>query len=104
MAQLQREFSRLGLGTVIPKPWLVEDEHSWPSRLGGGHHHMGTTRMGRSPREAVVDCNGQVFGVTNLYVTGSSVFPTGGFANPTLTVIALACRLAEHLVDELKKP
>jgi hypothetical protein len=61
------------------------------------HHHAGTTRMGRDPGEGVVDPDGRVFGLQNLYVTGGSVFPTAGFANPTLTIAALARRLARHL-------
>ncbi len=61
------------------------------------HHHMGTTRMHESPARGVVDPNCRVHGVKNLYVAGSSVFPTGGYANPTLTIIALALRLADHL-------
>ena len=102
--ELAREFSRLGLGKVTPQEWLVEDDHSWPSWIAGGDHHMGTTRMATSPREGVVDPDCQVFGVRNLYVAGSSVFPTGGFANPTLTLVALAHRLASHLVAKLKAP
>jgi hypothetical protein len=61
------------------------------------HHHAGTTRMGHDPGEGVVDPDGRVFGLQNLYVTGGSVFPTAGFANPTLTIAALARRLARHL-------
>ena len=69
--------------------------------VGGGNHHMGTTRMSDSPSEGVVDADCQVHGVANLYVAGSSVFPTAGFANPTLTIVALALKLADHLRDEL---
>ena len=61
------------------------------------HHHAGTTRMARDPRDGVVDVNGRVFGVDNLYLAGASVFPTAGFANPTLTIVALARRLGRHL-------
>lgn len=63
----------------------------------GGKHHMGTTRMHASAREGVVDPDGRVHGIPNLFVTGSSVFPSGGYANPTLTIVALAIRLADHL-------
>ncbi len=62
-----------------------------------GGHHMGTTRMGESPVNSVVDSACRVHGVGNLYVASSSVFPTSGHANPTLTVVALALRLADHL-------
>jgi choline dehydrogenase-like flavoprotein len=58
---------------------------------------MGTTRMHRDPRHGVVDANARLHGVANLFVTGSSVFPSGGYANPTLTVVALAIRLGDHL-------
>ena len=68
------------------------------------HHHMGTTRMHSNPREGVVDADCQVHDIPNLYVTGSSVFPTGGFANPTLTIIALAVRLSYHLKELMKSP
>lgn len=61
------------------------------------HHHAGTTRMSADPRDGVVDAQGRVHGVENLYVAGASVFPTAGFANPTLTIVALALRLAQHL-------
>jgi len=65
----------------------------------GGNHHMGTTRMASSPDQGVVDRHCKVFGMANLYVAGSSVFPTGGAANPTLTILALAYRLADHIKD-----
>jgi choline dehydrogenase-like flavoprotein len=61
------------------------------------HHHAGTTRMHADPRSGVVDADGRVHGMDNLYVTGASVFPTAGCANPTLTIVALALRLADHL-------
>ncbi len=63
--------------------------------LGG--HHIGTTRMGAVPRAGVVDTNCAVFGLPNLYIASSAVFPTSSHANPTLTIVALAVRLAYHL-------
>ncbi len=73
-------------------------EEAPPALLGGGHHHMGTTRMSTDPSSGVVDADGRVHGVENLFVCGSSVFPTGGYANPTLTILAMAYRLADHLL------
>lgn len=67
------------------------------------HHHAGTTRMSRDPAFGVVDPDCRVHGMENLYVAGASVFPTAGFANPTLTCVALALRLAAHL-EGLFKP
>ena len=66
-------------------------------QLGGGGHIMGTTRMGASPRSSVVDRDCRVHGYQNLFVVGSSVFSNAGYANPTLTIVALALRLAEKL-------
>ncbi len=60
-------------------------------------HQMGTTRMSEDPKFGVVDADCRVHGMKNLYIAGSSVFPTGGGANPTVTVVALALRLGEHL-------
>ena len=68
-----------------------------PAGTHGGYHHMGTTRMHRDPRHGVVDPNCRVHGIDNLYIAGPSVFPTGGYANPALTMLALSLRLADHL-------
>jgi choline dehydrogenase-like flavoprotein len=89
------EFTRLGLGRVIPADWLAGER--WPQTLAGGPHHMGTTRMSDDASTGVTDRNGRVHGLHGLYVTGSSLFPTGGHANPTLTIVALVLRLAGHL-------
>jgi choline dehydrogenase-like flavoprotein len=60
-------------------------------------HHIGTARMAATPRQGVVDSDCKVFGLPNLFVAGSAVFPTSSHANPTLTIVALAVRLAERL-------
>ena len=69
----------------------------WSDKLQPGAHHMGTTRMHAEPTHGVVDADCRVHGTTNLYVTGSSVFPTGGWVPPTLTIVALAVRLASAI-------
>lgn len=96
---LAREVGRAGLGRV----YFPDDpvDRSWTKRLFGGNHHMGTTRMHRLPEEGVVDAQCRVHDVANLYLAGSSVFPTCGYANPTLTLVALALRLGDHLRQEL---
>jgi choline dehydrogenase-like flavoprotein len=76
----------------------------WLGHIDGGPHHMGTTRMSAGPRDGVVDRNCRVHSVKNLYVAGSSTFATGGYTNPTFTVLALALRLADHIRDELTRP
>lgn len=78
-----------------PAPWLRDPER--PPPVHGTAHHMGTTRMSDSPATGVVDRNCRLHGVENLYVAGSSVFPTGGWSFPTLTIAALAIRLADEL-------
>lgn len=70
-------------------------------RPSGAHHLMGTTRMSDNPKFGVVDAHCQVHGLSNLAIAGSSVFPTGGYANPTLTIVALALRLGDRLKRHL---
>ena len=69
-------------------------------QVAGGGHILGTTRMGQNPSTSVVDRDCRVHGYANLFVAGSSVFPTGGYANPTLTIVALAQRLGERLARQ----
>jgi choline dehydrogenase-like flavoprotein len=66
-------------------------------------HHMGTTRMSDNPSMGVTDGNAKVHHVRNLYIAGSSLFPTCGYANPTLTIVATSLRLADHLKSEMRK-
>ncbi len=78
---------------------VLKDSNSriWKSQLGFGHHHMGTTRMSSEYKKGVVDPSLRVFGTKNFYISGSSVFPTGGHVPPTLTIIALTLKLANEL-------
>ena len=78
---------------------LMKAEDDIISGAETAHHHLGTTRMHDHPAHGVVDRDCRLHGVSTVYVAGGSVFPTGGYANPTLTVVALAIRLA----DELKR-
>jgi choline dehydrogenase-like flavoprotein len=94
---LGAELHAAGLGRLED---LFGDE--WPPTLIAGlYHHLGTTRMHLDPRHGVVDPSCRVHGVSGLYVTGGSVFPTSGAANPTLTIVALALRLADELKHAL---
>ncbi len=96
------EFGRIGKGRVRIPLWLFEEEVSEDDPILGGYHHMGTTRMADDASRGVVDSQCRVFSTRNLFIAGSSVFTTGGAANPTLTIVALALRLADHL-DLLSK-
>ncbi len=91
------ELERAGIGRVEPAAWLHAAGPPPASRLTGGHHQLGTARMSADPRRGVVDPRGRVHGVANLYVADGSVFPSIGFANPLLTIVALALRTADHL-------
>ena len=68
-----------------------------PGALETGDHHMGALRMSASAADGIVNSDSRLHGVDNLYVAGSAVFPTGGYANPTLTIVALSLRLADYL-------
>ena len=100
---LHGEFDRLGLGKVTTCDWLEDGQLQWPVDVTvgnhpiGGYHHMGTTRMSTSAREGVVDANCTVHGYHNLHIGVSCVFSTGGWANPTLTLLSFTLRLGVHL-------
>jgi choline dehydrogenase-like flavoprotein len=104
---LGRELARLGLGKVEKADWLGSGSWQMDPLISahplGGYHHMGTTRMGSDPRSSVADAHGRVHGLGNLFIAGSSLFPTGSWANPTLTIVALALRTAEQISRDLKK-
>jgi choline dehydrogenase-like flavoprotein len=94
---LSRELGRNSAGRVSLR---VTDQNPWPLRPAD--HSMGTTRMHNDPKKGVVDPQCRVHGIANLYMGGSSVFPTCGFSNPTFTLVALALRLADHLSEALQ--
>jgi choline dehydrogenase-like flavoprotein len=72
-----------------------------PANTGPAFHHMGTTRMGTDPAESVVDASLRTHDLANLWLVGSSTFPTGGAMNPTLTIAALALRAGERIDADL---
>lgn len=97
------ELRRKGQGHVVPSEWLSEPGAHWPvdPTVGnhpiGGYHHIGGTRMSADAAGGVVDADCRVHGYANLHIAGSSVFSTAGWANPTLTIVALALRLGDAL-------
>jgi choline dehydrogenase-like flavoprotein len=92
-----RQLHRLGFGTMSVAPWLDGGVEASRDEVEDSYHHAGTTRMAATPAEGVVDTDCRVFGIDNLYVAGGSVFPTSGYANPTLTIVAMAIRLSDKL-------
>jgi choline dehydrogenase-like flavoprotein len=95
LEMLARDFAASGVGRVDYDPALVETEMTRYGAYGG--HHIGTARMGTDRRSSVVDANCRLHDVENLYIAGSAVFPTSSQANPTLSIVALALRLSDHL-------
>lgn len=98
--ELARELERTGIGRLESDlaradPWPVVQDAS---------HHMGSTRMGTDPAVSVVDPDLCLHGVRNVWMSGASVFPTSGCANPTFTLVALSIRLARHLQRVLASP
>lgn len=100
MRELKRAVEGSHCGTIEYNEELL-DQDARASTVPLGGHHIGTARMSESPNAGVVDANGRVHYVNNLYVAGSATFPTSGQSNPTLTIVAMALRLAQHLQIKL---
>lgn len=95
LQQIGKSVAQTGLGTYTFDEARLEEDLTCFGAYGG--HHIGTARMGRDERSSVVDADCRVHGVENLWIASSAVFPTSGQANPTLSIVALSLRLAEHL-------
>lgn len=93
-----KEFGVMNIGRV---KWKRLFEPKTISEIGGGMHHAGTTKMSSLPEDGVIDENCRVHESTGLYVMGNSVFPHVGFSNPTVTIVALSLRLADHIKKRL---
>lgn len=99
VAAISGDLAAAGLGRVC----FPMERGQFIGGANASRHHMGTTRMNADPGEGVVDANSRVHGVSNLYVAGSSVFPTSGIGNPTLTLLAMTFRLSDHIKTEMKR-
>ena len=98
LALLAQELRRSAAASFDYDTDSVEAEMTRYGAYGG--HHIGTARLGKDPRTSVVDPDGLVHGVGNLYIAGAAVFPTSSQANPTLTIVAMTLRLADHLLSQ----
>jgi choline dehydrogenase-like flavoprotein len=100
-ARYRRTLVELGRQLLASRTGLLridkKNRDDWMNTMDWGHHHLGTTRMHTDPQQGVVDADGLVHGLGNLYIAGSSTFPSYGASNPTLNLIALTLRLADHL-------
>ena len=95
-------LAKVEVGNAKLVDWVWDDTLSVPGVgeddwYGAGYHHMGTTRMAETAAHGVVDRDCRCFGTDNLFIAGSSVFPTGGQANPTLSIVQLTLRLGDHI-------
>lgn len=97
---LLKELPEAGMPAPVMEDWIVNDRPDEAPLIDMGHM-IGTTRMSVDPRFGVVDSNCQVHGVKGLYVAGASVFPTSSHVNPTLMILSLAIRTADHLKQVL---
>jgi choline dehydrogenase-like flavoprotein len=93
----QRGYGRFRLDITGFRDLEPGDEDDLDFEVNTGSHHIGTARMSTDPAQGVVDPDLKVHSVANLYVGGSAVFPTSGANPPTLTIVALALRLGDHL-------
>ncbi len=96
---IHSEFKRCGLPVPLLAEW-IRTGHMDEAVFTDVAHPTGTTRMATDPRHGVVDENCRIHGMESVFIAGSSVFPTAGRANPTLMIVALAIRLADHLKQE----
>jgi choline dehydrogenase-like flavoprotein len=100
---LGQQVGQAGIGRVKLADFLLDEkDDSMPEYISGGWHHIGTTRMSDNPKEGVVDADCKVHGISNLFITGASCFPTGGAVNPTYTTVAMTLRLSDHLKEQMK--
>jgi choline dehydrogenase-like flavoprotein len=97
-------FDNKGWGQIVPQAYLFSDDALMSDRFEDIYHHMGGTRMGLEAANSVVDPSLKIHGTRNAYVCSTSVFPCAGFVNPTHTLIALALRLAHHLINTPATP
>ena len=101
MQRLGRLFIEKDIGRVGMLPFLGNND-DFPQQFPGMMHHLGGTPMSISPKTGIVDENLKIFNVDNVWLAGSSVFRAAGHANPTLTIVQLSLRLADHLVKSGK--
>ncbi len=98
LTALARALGEAGLGRVKTD---FDPGGGWSDSVEWGYHHCGTTRMSAVPEDGVVDADLRLHGMENLYVVGSSVFPTIGATTPTWPIAALSLRLADHLRERM---
>ena len=99
LEELGREFINNGIGRIGIDRFVYDNSFKNSQDIFANHHHMGGTVMENDNFSGVVDKNLKIKNTNNLFVIGSSVFPTSGLSNPTYTIIQLALRLSDHLTS-----
>jgi choline dehydrogenase-like flavoprotein len=94
---LVAQRSLAGVARITPDEDLMSGSPKFFTRCDDSNHHMGGMRMSTSDSTGIVDTNLRLYGLSNIYICSSAVFPCSGFSNPTHTVLALALRLSDHL-------
>ena len=95
--RLRDLFASQGLGRIEIDPRVLAEDPAFLAEFHDAYHQMGGARMAKNADQGVVDAQLKVFGTSNLYALGAATFPSGSFANPTLTALSLAVRLSDHL-------
>jgi choline dehydrogenase-like flavoprotein len=98
--EVAKYLARTDQGRGKLRDWFLRENDTSLTEFVGAFHHMGTTRMAAGAADGVVDRDCRVFGHENFFIAGSSVFRTGGQANPTFTIVQLALRLGDHLAAQ----
>lgn len=100
---LVQQIGMRGIGRLrMRQEFINREDDSIPGCVVGGLHQMGTTRMSDDPKSGVVDTNCRLHGIRNLYIAGSSCFPTGAAVNPTFTIVAMSIKIADHLKESFR--
>jgi len=97
---LKSELEYLNFGKVVYQKSITADYKGWKNLLSDVNHHMGGLKMSSDKTTGVVDQNLKIWGIENLHIASTAVFPTSSHSNPTLTLLALCCRLADHLSNK----
>lgn len=99
---IKSELERLNFGKVVVDAKITADNPNWKQLLSDVNHHMGGCKMSATPAHGIVDENLKVWGLANLFIASTAVFPTGSHSNPTLTLLALCARMVKNFEEKIK--
>ena len=100
-ARYRETLTELGRQLLASRTGMIRLDRKtraeWLAAMDWGNHHLGTARMHENPKLGVTDADAKVHGIANLFVAGSSIFPTYGSSNPTMNLVATTLKLADHV-------